>query len=73
MLNDFYRITGLENDPFQEVRGDSDTLAGLLLELLGEIPVKGREITAGGFRFTIESIENRRIREITAEKKKEEI
>jgi putative hemolysin len=45
LLNDFYRITGLEDDPFEEVRGDSETLAGLLLELLEEIPVKGREIT----------------------------
>ncbi|MGE5347784.1 MAG: gliding motility-associated protein GldE [Actinomycetota bacterium] len=68
LLNDFYRITGMENDPFEEVRGESETLAGLLLELLGEIPVKGRVITAGGFKFTIESIENRRIREISAEK-----
>ena len=73
LLNDFYRITGLEGDPFEEVKGDSETLAGLLLELLGEIPTKGRVISAGGFRFTIESIENRRIREITAEKKVEGI
>ena len=68
LLNDFYRITGIEDDPFEEVRGESETLAGLLLELLEEIPVKGRTISAGGFRFTIETIENRRIREITAEK-----
>jgi len=71
LLNDFYRITGIENDPFEEVRGESETLAGLLLELLEEIPVKGRTISAGGFKFTIESIENRRIREITAEKQGE--
>jgi gliding motility-associated protein GldE len=73
LLNDFCRITGLEDDPFEEVRGESETLAGLLLELLGEIPVRGREISAGGFRFVIESIENRRIREISVEKKGEEI
>lgn len=73
LLNDFYRITGLEGDPFEDVRGESETLAGLLLELIGEIPTKGRVISAGGFSFTIESIENRRIREITAEKKVEGI
>lgn len=73
LLNDFYRITGLEDDPFEEVRGESETLAGLLLELLGEIPTKGRVISAAGFRFTIESIENRRIREISAERKVEGI
>jgi putative hemolysin len=68
LLNDFYRITGVNEDPFEEVRGDSETLAGLLLELLGEIPVKGRTISAGGFKFTIETVEKRRIREISVEK-----
>ena len=69
LLNDFYRITGTEKDPFEDIRGDSETLAGLLLELLEEIPSKGREISMGGFKFTIDSVENRRIREITVEKK----
>jgi len=72
LLNDFYRITGLEDDPFEDVRGDSDTLAGLLLELLKEIPVRGRIISAGGFTFTIKTVENRRIREIAVEKKSQE-
>lgn len=71
LLNDFYRITGTENDPFEENRGDSETLAGLLLELLEEIPSKGRVVSAGGFKFTIESVENRRIRDISVEKKGE--
>lgn len=69
LLNDFLRITGTENDPFADLRGDSETLAGLLLEMLGEIPAKGRMITAGGFDFTIESVEKRRIREIHAVRK----
>ncbi len=72
LLNDFYRITGLEDDPFEDVRGDSDTLAGLLLELIKEMPVRGRVISAGGFTFTIKTIENRRIREIAVEKKVQE-
>lgn len=69
LLNDFYRITGTENYPFEMIRGEAETLAGLLLELLEEIPVKGRVISYGVFKFTIESIEKRRIREITVEKK----
>ncbi len=73
LLNDFYRITGTENDPFEDIRGDSETLAGLLLELLEEIPANGRMISTGGFKFTIESVEDRRIREITVEKKGEEL
>jgi len=69
LLNDFYRITGTEDDPFEDIRGDAETLAGLLLELLEEIPVKGRVISSGKFHFTIETVEKRRIREITVEKK----
>ena len=71
LLNDFYRITMTENDPFSDVRGDSETLAGLLLELLGEIPLKGRVIMAGSFKFTIEKVEKRRIMEIAVEKNRE--
>jgi gliding motility-associated protein GldE len=68
LLNDFYRITGADDGLFSDIRGDSETLAGLLLELLKEIPLRGRVITAGGFRFTIEKVEKRRIREIGVEK-----
>ena len=68
-MNDFYRITGSDSELFTDVRGDSETLAGLLLELLEEIPLKGRVISAAGFKFTIETVEKRRIREIRAEKK----
>jgi putative hemolysin len=35
LLNDFYRILNIEGDPFEEVRGESETLAGLILELTG--------------------------------------
>jgi len=69
LINDFYRITGTEDDPFEDFIGESETLAGLLLELLGEIPQKGRVIRLGVFYFTIESVEKRRIREIRVEKK----
>ncbi len=68
LLNDFYRITGADDGLFSDIRGDSETLAGLLLELLREIPLRGRVITAEGFRFTIEKVEKRRIREIEVEK-----
>lgn len=68
LLNDFYRVTGVEDDAFSEVRGDSETLAGLLLEIIGEFPEKGRVITSTGFTFTIVTVEKRRIKEISVEK-----
>jgi len=69
LIHDFYKITGAEEDLFEPFIGEAETLAGLLLELLGEIPSKGRVITISGFNFIIESVDKRRIREIRAEKK----
>lgn len=64
LLNDFYKILSVEGDPFEDVRGESETLAGLILELTGEIPKKDRVIEHGNYTFKIESTDNRRIREI---------
>jgi putative hemolysin len=63
-LNDFYKILGLEHDVFDEIRGDADTLAGLILEYEGEIPEKNKKIIYKQFEFKIESADNRRIKQI---------
>lgn len=67
LLNDFFKIIEIEDDPFEDVRGESETLAGLVLELTGEIPQKGKEITYRNFKFRIESADKRRIKEIRLE------
>jgi len=67
LLNDFYKILGLEDDPFEDVRGESETLAGLILELTGEIPRKEQIIKFNNFTFRIESADRRRIKEIRVE------
>ena len=64
LLNDFYRILGIEGDPFEDVRGESETLAGLILELKGEIPQRNSKVEYGNFTFLIESADRRRIKEI---------
>lgn len=64
LLNDFNKIVGNEGDPFEEVRGESETLAGLILELKGEIPEKQQTIKYDNFTFTILSADRRRIKEI---------
>jgi putative hemolysin len=64
LLNDFYKILDVEGDPFEDVRGESETLAGLILELTGEIPQKDQVIEHSNYRFQIESTDNRRIKEI---------
>jgi len=64
LLGDFYRITNCDDTVFDDVKGDADTLAGLILELKGEIPKINEEIKCKQFVFTIKEVDNRRIKEI---------
>jgi CBS domain containing-hemolysin-like protein len=64
MLNDVCRIIGVDTETFDEVRGESDSVAGMILEMIGFIPKKGREISYEGFKFKIESVSKRRIEQI---------
>jgi gliding motility-associated protein GldE len=67
LLNDFCKVVGIEEDLLEDVRGESDTLAGLILELTGEIPLKDQIIKYRDFVFRIESADRRRIKEIRVE------
>jgi putative hemolysin len=67
MLNDFCKVFNIDEDLFEEVRGESETLAGLILELTGEIPQKDQIIKYEDFVFMIESADRRRIKEIRVE------
>lgn len=64
MINDMCKIMRLPITTFDEVRGDSDSLGGLILEITGKFPALGEKITAGDFKFFIEEIENNRIKKI---------
>jgi len=63
-LNDFCKIAGLEPEVFDEVKGDSDSLAGLILELEGHIPAKEANIIYRNFTFKILASDKRRIKQI---------
>lgn len=64
LLNDVCRITGIPQGTFDLVRGASDTLAGLTLELRGDIPQTGTEVAWGGFLLTVTGADKRRIEQI---------
>ena len=64
LLNDFFRITHLEESDFDAVRGEADTLAGVILEMKGEIPQKGDCVEFKHFTFSVDSVDNRRIKQI---------
>lgn len=73
LLNDFYKITDIDENTFQEVEGDADTLAGLILELKGELPRKDEVITYEGHQFKILEVDNRRIIKIQYKKKNDPV
>ncbi len=63
-LNDFCKVLELDDYYFEEVQGESDTLAGLLLELEGRIPEKGTVTLCKDFRFEVTDADLRRIKQI---------
>jgi gliding motility-associated protein GldE len=63
-INDFCKITGFEDDIFDEVKGDADSLAGLILEITGEIPEKDTRVAYKNFEFTVLTVDKRRIKQI---------
>lgn len=69
MLNDFYRVLDLTEDVFDSIKGESETLAGLILELNGEIPDKNERFTYQNFTFIIEQVDERRISKVRVELK----
>lgn len=64
LLNDFYKVMGLDNTYFEAERGDADTLAGLFLEMYGEIPKEQTKIELHGFSFVVIAATVRRIQSI---------
>ncbi len=63
-INDFCKIIGIEDDIFDKVKGESDTLAGLILEMEGKIPEKDHLISFNNFDFRIIAADERRIQKI---------
>ena len=66
-LIDFCKITDSPENIFDDVKGDADTLAGLILELKGEFPVQNERFDCKNFQFIIEAITKRRIKQIRVE------
>lgn len=64
LLNDFYKVTDIDESVFEKVTEDVETLAGLVLELKGEIPKKGDKVNMGLYEFEVVAVDNRRINKI---------
>jgi len=64
LLNDFFKIEEIEEDDFVKVIDEVETLAGLILELKGDIPAKNERIDYGRYVFEIIAVDNRRIKKV---------
>lgn len=64
MINDVCKFMDLPTDTFDGVKGESDSLAGLVLELSGEIPQPGKIVVSGDFEFTVLEVEKNRIQRV---------
>lgn len=66
-LNDMCRLMEIEDNSFDDIRGDADTLGGLILEMTGKIPNLKQKIEYNHFMFTIESVDKRKIKRVKVE------
>ena len=60
-IGDFERVMELDEETLSDVRGDAETLAGLILELKRDFPKQGESVVARNLRFVAEKIEGHRI------------
>jgi gliding motility-associated protein GldE len=63
-LIDLYKILDIDGENFEREKGESDTLAGFILELTGKFPVKSEKIPFENFMFSIETADKRRIKRV---------
>ena len=64
LLSDFFKILDLDDETFEEVEGDADSLAGLLLEIKGDFPELHERIDFQNFTFEVTELDEHRISKI---------
>ena len=72
LLSEVYRILNVDDDIFEDVEGDADTIAGLLLEIKGDFPKLHEKIEYKDFTFEILDMEERRISKVKVVIKQEQ-
>ena len=70
-LNDFCKVLEIEPSVFEKVKGESESLGGLLLELNSKLPRTGDKIMFENYVFTVVSVDPKRIKRIRVFDKRE--
>ena len=64
-LKDFFRVIDIEHtEIFDQIKGDSETLAGLLLEITKKFPKREQKISFQGYLFIVEELDQLRIKQV---------
>lgn len=64
-LKDFYRVIKIADEThFEENKGESETIAGFVLEIAGSFPKRGEEVLFGDYKFIVESLDKKRLKQI---------
>lgn len=63
-LKDFYRIVDVDEEIFESKKGEAETLAGFILEILGNFPKKGQKILFSSVIFTVEAVDKKRVKQL---------
>lgn len=63
-LKDFYRIVDVDEDVFEAHKGEAETLAGFILEIIGNFPKKDQKVPFKNCIFTVETVDKKRVKQI---------
>jgi putative hemolysin len=63
-LKEFYRVIDVDEELFETKKGEAETLAGFILEILGNFPKKDQKITFENCLFSIETVDKKRVKQI---------
>ncbi|MBC2837961.1 gliding motility-associated protein GldE [Robiginitalea sp. SC105] len=64
-LKDFYRVARIKDpEPFEQQKGESETIAGFVLEIAGNFPKRGESVVFNNYRFLVESVDKKRLKQI---------
>jgi len=64
LLNDFYRFVDIDGAEIEAIKGDAETLAGFLIEIIGQVPQTGFKTNFKNIEFIIEAADKRKIKKV---------
>ena len=63
-LKDFYKVLEIDPEPFEEHKGEAETIAGFILEIAGRFPRRDEKINFDSYIFVVEALDKKRVKRI---------